>query len=107
MALDRSDPIVQRSEVEPLDERPDEPGLVIGRQEALEVGGAERDLITLRALESWSCPSLGLSWAGFRGREIEQLVHAGNRSCERPSWESPSAKDSQPLSPDASDYPLR
>ena len=82
MALDRSDPPVQRSEDEPLDERPHEARPVIGRQEALEIGGAERDLITLRALESWSCPSLGLSWAGFRGREIEQFVHARNRSCE-------------------------
>ncbi len=92
MAVDRSDPLVQRAEVEPFNERPHEARPVIGRQEALEVGRVKRDLITLRSLESWSCPSLGLSWAGFRGREVEQLIHAGNRSCERPSWESLTGK---------------
>ena len=57
---------------------------MIGRQEALEIGWAEGDLVALWALEAWSGPSLGLRWAGLRGREIEQLIHARNRSCEGP-----------------------
>ena len=57
---------------------------MIGRQEALEIAWAERDLVALRTLESWSGPILGLRWAGFRGRQIEQLIHARNRSCEGP-----------------------
>jgi len=65
---------------------------VVGRQEALEIRGAERDLVALRALEPGAPSVLGLRWAGFGGREIEQLVHASNRSCERPPWESPGRK---------------
>ena len=75
VALDGLDPSVERGQVEGLDEGPHQARPVVGRQEAPEIARAERDLVALRALESWSGPSLGLCWAGFRGREIEQLVH--------------------------------
>jgi hypothetical protein len=61
VALDRPDPSVERREVEALDEGPHQARPVVGRKEALEIGGPERDLAALRTLESWSRPSLGLS----------------------------------------------
>ena len=57
MAFDRSDPLVQRSEVEPFDERPHEARPVIGRQEALEVGWAENKVTPTRCHGAYGCPS--------------------------------------------------
>ncbi len=100
VALDRLDPIVERSEGEALDECPDEAGSVIGWQETIEIDRAELNLAPVRALQAGRARSelLGLRW--FSGWEREEGVHAGNRSCDDLGWESPSVKDSQPLSPD-------
>ncbi len=105
MALDRPDPLVQRLEVETLDEGPHEPRPVVRRQEAVEVDRAQLDLAPVRALQARPARSqlLGLRW--LRRRECEEgVVHAGNRSCDGLSWEIPSAKNSQALSrgPDSS-----
>ena len=99
MALDRLDPIVERREVKPLDEGPDEPGPVIGRQETVEIDRAELELAPVRALQARRARSelLGL-WSFSRWEREERVVHSGNRSCDRPRWESPRANDSQPLS---------
>jgi hypothetical protein len=83
------DAVIQRAEVEPLDELPHEAGPVIGRQEAVEVDGPQLELGPVRALHP------GRSAAGLAGchrlgrREIEEFVHTSERSCTGPSWESP------------------
>ena len=98
VALDRLDPIVQRAEIEPLDERPDEARPVVGRQETVEIDRTKLELATVGTLQPGRARSefRGLRWISGWERE-EGVVHAGNRSCDDLCWESPGTKDSQPL----------
>ena len=93
MTLDRPDPLVQRLEVEALDEGPHESCPVVGWQEALEINRAELELAPVGTLESRQ-PGRGLlgpRWVSGRERE-ERVVHAGNCSCDTFAWESPGRK---------------
>src|SRR5664280_1083549 len=59
VALGRPDPRVEGGEIEALDEGPHQARPVLGRQEALEVGRAQPDLLAARLLEPRSTPPLG------------------------------------------------
>ena len=76
MTLDRPDALVQRFEIESLDEGPHQAGSMVLGQETLEIARAEHDLVALGALHPGSAPSLRLGLDGLRGRKIEEvLVH--------------------------------
>jgi hypothetical protein len=48
--LDGFDRVVERAEIEPLDERPDEAGAVVGRQQRLEIDRPQLELCPVRPL---------------------------------------------------------
>ena len=99
MASDCPDPLLQRTQIEALHEGPHEPRSMVGRQEAVEVDRAKLELAAVRTLQARGPRSelLGLGWLSRRERE-EGVVHALDRICDDPGWESPGTKDSQPLS---------
>ena len=93
VTLDRPDPLVQRREVEALDEAPHESGPVVGWQETLEIDRAQLELAPVGTLESRhpGRGRLGLRWIGGRERE-EGVVHARIVRCDTFAWESPGRK---------------
>jgi hypothetical protein len=71
---------------------------MIDAKQAIEIDRAKLKLVSVWELESRSTSNL-LVLVWLCGQELEEgVVHAENRSCDEPAWESPKWKDSQPLS---------
>jgi hypothetical protein len=98
MPFHRFDRCIERAQVEALHEGPHETSPVVGAKEAIEIDRTKLELTPVRKLEPrCSCRLLALVW--LNGRKIEEgVVHAENRSCDEPAWESLQPKDSQALS---------